>query len=268
MTEIVKSNGVDAQLMENVIIGGDLGALSPEMRLNYYRNVCESLGLNPLTKPFEYIRLNGKMVLYTRKDATDQLRKIHGISLNKPTIEYIDDVVIVSITAHARDGRGDSDIGAVSVANLKGEARANAVMKAITKAKRRVTLSIAGLGFTDESEVETIPNAQFVTVDTSTGEINEPADAIPSRVAEWLNQSKPADAAKAWAVEAGAQPNDFAARNSLRKIVDEQFGGKLNGVNLSQALHRFYLRQQEHLAEQAEQVETVNVADAEPVAAY
>lgn len=115
---------------------------------------------------------------------------------------------------------------------------------------------------------EAVPAQSVRVVDTTTGEITEPADAIPSRVAEWLNQSKPADAAKAWAVETGAQPNDFAARNSLRKIVDEQFGGKLNGVNLSQALHRFYLRQQEHLAEQAAQVEAVNVADAEPVAAY
>jgi len=113
---------------------------------------------------------------------------------------------------------------------------------------------------------EAVPAQSVRVVDTTTGEITEPADAIPSRVAEWLNQSKPADAAKAWAVETGAQPNDFAARNSLRKIVDEQFGGKLNGVNLSQALHRFYLRQQEHLAEQAAQVEAVNVADAEPVA--
>lgn len=105
-------------------------------------------------------------------------------------------------------------------------------------------------------------------VDTSTGEITEPADAIPSRVAEWLNQSKPADAAKAWAVETGAQPNDFAARNSLKKIVDDQFGGKLTTANAAQVLYRFYLRQQEHLAEQAEQVEAVSVETTEPVAAY
>ena len=33
----------------------------------------------------------------------------------------------------------------------------NAKLKAITKAKRRVTLSICGLGFLDETEIETIP---------------------------------------------------------------------------------------------------------------
>jgi len=35
----------------------------------------------------------------------------------------------------------------------------NALMKAVTKAKRRVTLSICGLGILDETEVESIPNA-------------------------------------------------------------------------------------------------------------
>jgi hypothetical protein len=114
---------------------------------------------------------------------------------------------------------------------------------------------------------EAVPAQSVRVVDTTTGEITEPADAIPSRVAEWLNQSKPADAAKAWAVETGAQPNDFAARNSLKKIVDD-LGGKLTTANAAQVLHRFYLRQQEHLAEQAAQVEAIDVAEAEPVAAY
>jgi hypothetical protein len=35
-------------------------------------------------------------------------------------------------------------------------------MKAVTKAKRRVTLSICGLGMLDETEVETIPNVQII----------------------------------------------------------------------------------------------------------
>jgi hypothetical protein len=46
------------------------------------------------------------------------------------------------------------------VGNLKGDALANALMKAETKAKRRVTLSIAGLGWLDETELETIPHGQ------------------------------------------------------------------------------------------------------------
>jgi hypothetical protein len=50
--------------------------------------------------------------------------------------------------------------GAVSLVGLRGEALANAIMKAETKAKRRATLSICGLGFLDETEIETIPDAR------------------------------------------------------------------------------------------------------------
>jgi hypothetical protein len=48
----------------------------------------------------------------------------------------------------------------VTVGHLKGDALANALMKAETKAKRRVTLSIAGLGWLDETELETIPQSR------------------------------------------------------------------------------------------------------------
>lgn len=148
------------EAIENVLINGDLKNLSAEQRVVYYRNVCETVGLNPLTRPFEYLVLSGRMVLYARKDATEQLRKIHGISLRITDRQMIDDVYVVTAEAQDAKGRVDSATGAVACGALKGEAKANALMKAETKAKRRVTLSIAGLGMLDETEVETIPNAK------------------------------------------------------------------------------------------------------------
>jgi hypothetical protein len=69
-----------------------------------------------------------------------------------------DGLLTVHVRARTPDGREDEDFGVVSIPDsLKGDNRANAIMKAITKAKRRVTLSICGLGMLDESEVETIP---------------------------------------------------------------------------------------------------------------
>jgi hypothetical protein len=56
------------------------------------------------------------------------------------------------------DGRTDESLGAVSLVGLEGEALANSLMKAETKAKRRVALSICGLGMLDETEVEAIPS--------------------------------------------------------------------------------------------------------------
>jgi hypothetical protein len=50
-------------------------------------------------------------------------------------------------------------MGATSIKGLAGDNLVNAKLKAITKAKRRLTLSICGLGFLDETEIETIPGA-------------------------------------------------------------------------------------------------------------
>ncbi len=141
--------------IERVLLTGDLSKLTPDQRLSYYNATCKSLGLNPLTKPFAYIQLNGKTVLYALKDATEQLRTIHNISLLIPARELHDDVYVVTARAVRSDGRQDESTGAVSIGGLKGEAKANAMMKA----KRRVTLSICGLGMLDETEVETIPGA-------------------------------------------------------------------------------------------------------------
>ena len=144
-------------LIHQVITKGDLSKLTDVERTQYYVAVCDSLGLNPLTMPFEYINLNGKLVLYARKAGTDQLRKINGISLEVVSREIDGDLFIAHVRARDKTGRPDEDFGAVNIAGLKGEIRANAIMKGITKAKRRVTLSISGLGFLDETEVDDIP---------------------------------------------------------------------------------------------------------------
>lgn len=171
--------------IEAVIAKGDLAQLTPQERVNYYRATCESLGLNPLTKPFEYITLNGKVTLYARKDAADQLRKAQGVSIVKLEREKIDGLYVVTATAQDANGRQDSAIGAVNIEGLKGDALANAMMKAETKAKRRVTLSICGLGWTDESEIESIPNAQAVVVDAETGEIATPRETQQPEAQGW-----------------------------------------------------------------------------------
>ncbi len=141
--------------IERVLVQGDIGKMPPEMRLEYYRTTCESLGLNPLTKPFEYLTLQGKTILYAKKDATDQLRKIHGVSINIVSREVLEGVYIVTARGTDKHGRQDESIGALPLPASPVE-RANAIMKCETKAKRRVTLSICGLGMLDETELETI----------------------------------------------------------------------------------------------------------------
>lgn len=146
-----------AEAFELGLVQGDLSKLSPAERVVYYRRVCESLGLNPLTKPFSYITLNGKLTLYALKDCTEQLRANRNVSVDIVAREVVEDCYVVTARASLPGGRHDESVGAVSIGGLKGDARANAMMKAETKAKRRVTLSICGLGMLDETEIETIP---------------------------------------------------------------------------------------------------------------
>lgn len=157
MSNIIKTpQGPSAKTIEQVLIGGDLSKLTSEEKLSYYNNVCASLGLNPLTRPFDFIRPQGKEILYAKRDATDQLRKLHNISIKIVSRAKVDDVFFVTAQATATDGRTDESIGAVSIVGIKGTDLANALMKAETKAKRRVALSICGLGMLDETEAETI----------------------------------------------------------------------------------------------------------------
>lgn len=162
-----KQETAQAAMLERVIVKGDLSALSSADKTMYYRQVCESLGLNPLTSPFGYLKLSGREVLYAKKDATDQLRRVHGISVEIASQEAIDDLYIVVAKATDKTGRADEDTGVVSIKGLQGEAKANAIMKAITKAKRRATLSICGLGWLDETEADSIPNATACAVDAA-----------------------------------------------------------------------------------------------------
>jgi hypothetical protein len=151
-----------AAILERLLIHGDLSKLSEAERVSYYHELCRTLGLNPLTRPFEYIILNGRLTLYARKDATDQLRRLHGVSVEIAARERVDDLIIITARARTPDGRTDEEIGVVNIKGKHGDDLANALMKATTKAKRRVTLSFCGLGFLDETEIETIPDARPV----------------------------------------------------------------------------------------------------------
>ena len=146
--------------IERLLVSGDLGKLTPDQRVAYYRAVCDSVGLNPLTRPFEYVTLNGKQLLYATRNATDQIRGKRGVSVAIVSRERMDDIYVVTARATMADGRADESTGAVALGRLQGEALANAMMKAETKAKRRVTLSIVGLSLLDETEVDTIPGAR------------------------------------------------------------------------------------------------------------
>src|SRR5499427_6465749 len=184
MTEDTTLAPSDARPADDVVaslaLHGDMARLTPKQQVRYVARLCESLGLNPLTQPFAYLRLQGKLVLYAKKDAAEQLRQKHQVSLHLERADIVDGIYVVHASARLPNGRTDADMGAVDVSNLKGEARCNAMLKAVTKAKRRVTLSICGLGMLDESEIDAIADAAPLDVDPATGEVpDEPSPPAP-----------------------------------------------------------------------------------------
>lgn len=209
-TDIARIDPKDAQLAAHAATTGDLANLSPEQRTALYGSVCASMGLNPLSRPFEYIRLNNKLTLYATRTATDQLRKINGVSITSIDQAIDDGVLVVTVQAQDASGRTDMEIGAVTIAGLKGEALANARMKAITKAKRRVTLSISGLGWLDETEVGTVPSAVPVNVDQVTGEIVDPPRNVRQLPEPQAEAENPVDVLRDVAARHGILPESLA----------------------------------------------------------
>ncbi len=143
-----------------VVSSGDLKGLTPKQKSDYYLYRCRVEGLNPASQPFQYVTFQGKEILYGGKTAADQLRKMHGISITNVTCHDDGEYIECEVRVRDREGREDFETGVVFVGQLKGVDRANAKMKALTKAKRRATYSICGTGVMDETEIETIPGAQ------------------------------------------------------------------------------------------------------------
>jgi hypothetical protein len=204
----------DDKIIASIVLHGDVSGLADAEKVRYYASVCERVGLDPTTQPFQLLKLNGKEVMYATKAATEQLTKIHKVSHEIRDRQTIEGVHIVYVRAIGADSRFEDSSGAVNIQGLRGDGLANALMKAETKAKRRSTLSLLGMGMLDESEVETIPNAQPIpttppakmpevvnastvvdnaeqTFEPSPAEVRQQADAVlGTRADELRNQNE------------------------------------------------------------------------------
>jgi hypothetical protein len=226
-----QDNALTSHVLESLIVRGDISALGPGDKAEYNRQLCERVGLDPATTPFQPLKLNGKEILYATKGAAEQLRKLHKISVTISARERIEDVYYVTARASTPDGRTDESQGAVSIAGMRGDNLANAVMKAETKAKRRVTLSIVGLGMLDESELETIQGQQFAKLQEGLQANERKAEVVqaPSNVA----QLKTATAAKK---ESKAPVKKWTSDDALPDVILRALpeGAALKGKTLAQ----------------------------------
>ena len=160
LEDIEISADVETAIAQMQASGKDTGSLTAQQRAGYVVALCRALRLNPLTNPVQFIRLNGKEVLYVTRTATDQLAAIHG--LNRKTVrgpEIVDiagtKVALCTVEVSLPNGRSETATATLPVADP-----AMLYMKLETKAKRRGTLAILGLGLLAEDEAESIPGAE------------------------------------------------------------------------------------------------------------
>jgi hypothetical protein len=140
--------GVDA--LEHVLGTGDLAQLSNAERVGHYLRLCRSLGLNPLSRPFTWIEFErGGLQLYPNQSCAAQLRRQHQIRIEVTRREPVGEFFVVEVKGTTPDGREDFASKYVPLSNsrgrLMGQEYANAIMKAETGAKRRLTFSMVGL---------------------------------------------------------------------------------------------------------------------------
>ncbi len=184
------------EALERMVKGeGDLAVLTPAQRAALYKRVCERLGLDPTTYPLQYLWVRAsdggeRLILYLNKDGAAQLRKVHKVSTRLVDHRYIPEVgaYVAVVEASTPDGRVEVETGAVSVRGGSSNDVANALMHAITKAKRRATIAIVGVGFLDETEALSIPDAHPARVDVETGEVLESPPPKAKHVGQALTE--------------------------------------------------------------------------------
>jgi hypothetical protein len=169
---------ISVSTLSSLVLGGDLSKLTEKQRLEYYVHRAKAAGLDPGCKPFDLINLSGRLVLYATKECANQLTSNRHLSVNVIARETVDGVHVVTARVTG-DARVTDDIGAVALGSLKGDMLANALMKCVTKAKRRAVLSHCGLGMIDESELETVRDVAV-----------QPMAAKPSRMPQDASEPK------------------------------------------------------------------------------
>jgi len=182
-----------SEIAERVLVHGDLAKLNSNERMAYYIARCDAAGLDPRGRPFEFLVLQGKTVLYAKKECAEQLNGMHGLSHEIVSTELVSGLYEVRVRITSRSGRTSEDIGTVVVDGLRGADLANARMKAVTKAKRRATLSFCGLGdVIDENELDTVEHRRCNESGTPLPIANKSGYgsgqyASPEATKEWLD---------------------------------------------------------------------------------
>lgn len=147
---------------QKVLLEKDLAPLSVEKQTSFMLQNCEHLGINPIVRPFELIKFNGKHVLYLTASGCENIASNLAISFKilKKEIDKENGIASIEIegVVPAMNGKPERrDVSTaylpIGIASLKdgsmkiftGLEFANTMMKLETKARRRLIIRLAGL---------------------------------------------------------------------------------------------------------------------------
>lgn len=206
------------EALTKLVTTGDLSKLSDIEKMRVYIARCEAIGLKWQALPYDYLKLNGKEVLYLSARGVAQLNLRHKISHQITAISVFDEpegtFYKVSVKALGADGRFEESTAEVLLFEEEGEwktevskkgneyskwygtgayipldpqRRANARMKCETKAKARATKMLVGEGGYDEYDIEAMPGAEKISGPYPTIDVEATTTSNPTQT------SSPAD---------------------------------------------------------------------------
>jgi len=156
-----------------LLTGGNLAVLPAKVRTAYYLWRCRQMGLDPLSKPFDIIETTDrsgvkKSVLYANRGAGDQLRLPPGPRRGIGMVDFapgepirIDrtaDMLTIWVRGKELEtGREEINCASTFIgASGAGDGLARAIDKTMTKAIRRLTMSMTASGMIDETEKDLV----------------------------------------------------------------------------------------------------------------
>lgn len=136
--------------VETALMMNNFGALTKAQRALVILKKCEQIGVSIWLQPYAWGTMDGKLVPVPLKGLFQQLRAKNNLTITKIEEEIDKELGIFMVKVHGRvtgsSGvvREDMGLGVVGIKGLTGDPLANAMMKAHTKAKNRLTGSLCG----------------------------------------------------------------------------------------------------------------------------
>lgn len=141
-----------------VVVKGDLKTLTADQKIQYIAAKCVAANI-PIERAsdcFEIVNFQGKEVLYAKKGFAEVVRDTRNVQCQVLSSQLDKDNGLYSVKVRASlpSGRSEESLAVIAIEGQKGKDLANLMMKCETKAKRRATLALCGLG-TEERNFDT-----------------------------------------------------------------------------------------------------------------